>query len=416
MTARAASLSVLVVLAALPAPRALASGTIVGVGTTPDVFFSEAAGVSAGGTTIIGSGFVSGGAPHAWRWTAAGGLQLLGEFPNTVSPQSYPAAISVDGSVIVGRATFGPNLETRPFRWTAATGLQNLGAFPGATMNWASGVSGDGALVVGTSGSSGFRWTQPTGLQPLSVGLVIAGLSRDGLTVVGESSSGRAAKWSAATGLIDLGQPPLPGVLSGNAVAASADGSVVVGTVAYPSGPGVTNSSAFRWTSAGGYQVIPGLSSAVSVSPDGRIVVGQIVQNVGSPPIQFRYAAIWTPWLGTRDLNTYLPTLGVNLTGWNLLNAVGISDDGRIICGTGVGPTGYSQAWVVTLAAGIPGCYANCDTSTASPVLNIADFGCFINRFAAGDPYANCDGSTAPPVLNVADFACFLNAFAAGCP
>ena len=30
--------------------------------------------------------------------------------------------------------------------------------------------------------------------------------------------------------------------------------------------------------------------------------------------------------------------------------------------------------------------------------------------------YPNCDGSTTPPVLNVLDFACFLNRFAAGCP
>lgn len=29
--------------------------------------------------------------------------------------------------------------------------------------------------------------------------------------------------------------------------------------------------------------------------------------------------------------------------------------------------------------------------------------------------YPNCDGSTTPPVLNVLDFACFLNRFAAGC-
>jgi hypothetical protein len=61
-------------------------------------------------------------------------------------------------------------------------------------------------------------------------------------------------------------------------------------------------------------------------------------------------------------------------------------------------------------------CYPNCDASTAAPVLNIADFACFLNKFAAGDSYANCDGSTASPVLNIADFACFLNQFAAGCP
>ncbi len=61
-------------------------------------------------------------------------------------------------------------------------------------------------------------------------------------------------------------------------------------------------------------------------------------------------------------------------------------------------------------------CYANCDGSTTPPVLNVGDFVCFLNRFAAGDPAANCDGSTVPPVLNVGDFTCFLNAFAAGCP
>ena len=60
-------------------------------------------------------------------------------------------------------------------------------------------------------------------------------------------------------------------------------------------------------------------------------------------------------------------------------------------------------------------CYPNCDGSTTAPVLNVLDFSCFLNRFAAGDAYANCDNSTSPPVLNVLDFSCFLNKFAAGC-
>ena len=29
--------------------------------------------------------------------------------------------------------------------------------------------------------------------------------------------------------------------------------------------------------------------------------------------------------------------------------------------------------------------------------------------------YANCDASTQPPVLNVADFTCFLSKFVTGC-
>lgn len=72
-------------------------------------------------------------------------------------------------------------------------------------------------------------------------------------------------------------------------------------------------------------------------------------------------------------------------------------------------------AHIPTLRITSPVCYANCDRSTAPPVLNVADFACFLNAFAAAEPSANCDGSTAQPVLNVMDFACFLNRFTAGC-
>jgi serine protease AprX len=70
-------------------------------------------------------------------------------------------------------------------------------------------------------------------------------------------------------------------------------------------------------------------------------------------------------------------------------------------------------------------CYANCDASTTTPILNVEDFTCFINRFAEAQAlpheqqlthYANCDQSTTAPVLNVEDFTCFINKFAQGCP
>jgi hypothetical protein len=70
----------------------------------------------------------------------------------------------------------------------------------------------------------------------------------------------------------------------------------------------------------------------------------------------------------------------------------------------------------LTASSGPAPCFANCDGSTIAPVLNVLDFNCFLNKFAAGDTYANCDGSTIAPVLNVLDFNCFLNKFAAGCP
>ena len=35
---------------------------------------------------------------------------------------------------------------------------------------------------------------------------------------------------------------------------------------------------------------------------------------------------------------------------------------------------------------GVTGCYANCDNSSTPPVLNVADFTCFLQKFAAGCP------------------------------
>jgi hypothetical protein len=85
-----------------------------------------------------------------------------------------------------------------------------------------------------------------------------------------------------------------------------------------------------------------------------------------------------------------------------------------------IGPTNSSSISSARLAKLFPctikTCYPNCDDSTAAPFLNIADFVCFTQRFAAGDPYANCDGSTSPPILTASDFVCFQQQFAAGCP
>jgi hypothetical protein len=89
-------------------------------------------------------------------------------------------------------------------------------------------------------------------------------------------------------------------------------------------------------------------------------------------------------------------------------------------------PTWFNDAGQFVFRATLPGtsnyalvagslidtCYANCDGSTTPPIFNVADFTCFLQKFAAADPYANCDGSTTPPVLNVADFTCFLERFA----
>jgi hypothetical protein len=89
------------------------------------------------------------------------------------------------------------------------------------------------------------------------------------------------------------------------------------------------------------------------------------------------------------------------------------------------------SGWPASINAGawVPGtpaapCYANCDASTTSPVVNTGDFTCFLQQYSnavvlaeAGQTthYANCDGSTVFPEVNTADFTCFLQKYAAGC-
>ena len=60
-----------------------------------------------------------------------------------------------------------------------------------------------------------------------------------------------------------------------------------------------------------------------------------------------------------------------------------------------------------------PNCYADCDFSEGPKRLNVNDFVCFINKYAALDPYANCNVDAA---IDIADFSCFMAKFAQGCP
>jgi hypothetical protein len=116
---------------------------------------------------------------------------------------------------------------------------------------------------------------------------------------------------------------------------------------------------------------------------------------------------------------TYYTSTGGNagLAGWSV-------GQGRVLSfSTTCGPSQVTDATFARLFSNAMGgtggggpCYGNCDGSTTTPILNVADFTCFLQRYAAGDSYANCDNSTQPPVLNVGDFTCFLQRYAAGCP
>lgn len=128
-------------------------------------------------------------------------------------------------------------------------------------------------------------------------------------------------------------------------VAASADGSVVVGTGDWSHGTGSVR-RASRWTE-GGRQQLGSLrardnawSLASDVSADGSVIVGY-GRGVG--------ASVWTATTGYRRVARIHSDAGLDLSGWSLSTATGVSTDGTVIVGAGTNPDGNIEAWRAVL-------------------------------------------------------------------
>ncbi len=96
-----------------------------------------------------------------------------------------------------------------------------------------------------------------------------------------------------------------------------------------------------------GLGFLPGGSSseARAVSADGSVVVGTGSNSSTNTPI------IWDASHGLRDLQQVLTNdYGLNLMGWTLTDAEGVSADGDTFIGTGTDPNGIQEAWIATIA------------------------------------------------------------------
>jgi uncharacterized membrane protein len=296
-----------------------------------------------------------------------------------------PRAASTDGSTLVGEAYYASlsTVNILPATWNAGAGYL-LPALPPETNHGSFfGVSADGSVAVGGIYNSA-------------------------------RASGPAVRWTAAAGLVSLGYLGVgtSGLPRSTAYALTPDGQIAVGG----STSNVQNYwHPFRWSEASGmvdlWPQVPGSGVANAVNADGSVAVGDYHLETSRPR-----AFIWDSARGGRDLRQVLLVAGAgsSLDLWTLTHAYGISADGLTIVGSGIDPQGRTQAYVARLPT-VGLCYANCDNSTTAPRLNVNDFICFQQHFAAEDPYANCDGSTTDPVLNAGDFVCFLSQFAGGC-
>jgi probable HAF family extracellular repeat protein len=328
--------------------RATQTASFQGLGQMPGGWPAAGtyvSGISGDGSTIMGYGWVcfnggtkcnTSGSVQAYRWTVAGGFQVLGSKGN--SDFFGAGAVSSDGSVIVGEHPI-PNNIGEVFRWTAAHGMAQL------PMAIATAVTGDGTMVAGgdswwNSGKTGifgpFAGNQDqtqayglagTGKAPIAVGAAIKGSDVNGPAF-------HAFLWTPSAGLADLG------VTTGTqsiATAVSANGLVVVGEALDASGFW----RAFRWTASTGMVDIGTLggpeSAAFAVNGDGSVIVGSSLTTSLSDS---NHCFIWTAEGGMQDLVTVLDTAGVHTADtWVTLDTlVGISADGTTMVGYGQSP------------------------------------------------------------------------------
>jgi probable HAF family extracellular repeat protein len=345
------------------------AATFRGLGDLPGgTFMSVGQAISADGRVAVGYSSSSNGTEAAY-WRAETGWVGIGDLPGGTF-SSFANAVSRDGSVIVGSGRSASGSEA--FRWTKATGMSGLGDLAGGTFgSTAYGVSGGGEVIVGIAQSAlsgtrpeAFRRTATNGM--LGLGDLPGGnsastayaVSEDGKVIVGYSSSSNATagaseafRWTRESGMLALGDFP-GGNFSSIAYGISGDGAVAVGR-GYSGAVDLNTHEAFRWTAETGLVRLGFIpcsdwSIAHAASFDGSVIVGDPESNRGD------CAFIWDARHGMRNLHEVLTNeYGLNVTGWQLSGARGISADGAVMVGYGTNPSGQTEGWIADLRPSI---------------------------------------------------------------
>lgn len=327
--------------------RAQGFAPLPGVNST-DPVLSTARGISSDGEVVVGATGL-----QAARWLPGEVLEVLGVPAGEAEAEAQAASLA--GHVVTGTGFTG-NVGSA-FRWSG--GFSELGG----VNSRASGVSDDGLVIVGsahdqTGQPRAFRWTAATGIQFLGTTRTGApsygwGISPDGSVVVGQTNTKQGPRgflYSTASGYVILGT--LPNDTASQAVAASFQGQIIVGTSSrqvFSGAQGFTSQMLRRTnTSMSGTGDLfggPFQSAARDVSADGGVIVGSGKIDGG-----LSRAVYWTANNGLLDFqNLLIREFGVNLNGWQLTEATGVSADGLTVVGNGVNPQGQGQGWIARL-------------------------------------------------------------------
>lgn len=260
-------------------------------------------------------------------WTPAGSTPLASYFDDEPADSQNILArgLNADGSVIVGSVTLPkPPYGATPqlYRWTETGGFEVV---PQPFEDWeyflyytsAVDVSADGETLVGYTyllPDPSYAYRYPD-----------------------------AFLWTPAGGYEFIGKPS--GFDNAWPSALSHDGSTVVGSGKMDEVYSY-DEYALIWDEASGWTNL-GLGGLNDVSGDGSVAVGYLEDP--DPDTTIERASVWDWAGGHRLIETELAAAGVSTSGWVLRSAHSISEDGKLVVGTGTNPTGQTEAWLACL-------------------------------------------------------------------
>ena len=338
-----------------------------GLGDLPGGDFNSLAfEISADGSTVVGRATTASGREGFIYDVGTATITGLGDLPGG-DFRSVANAVSGNGSIVVGGSSSTASddrLEALIYDVNTGT-MTGIGDLPGNDFeSVAFAISADGSTVVGTSESINsiggndeafvydVETATMTGIGDLPGGDFFSrafGVSGDGSLVVGESLRNNNlleafiydVDSSTMTGIGDLPG----GLFRSSANAISVDGSTVVGQSTSDNGNeafiydvGTGTMTGIGDLAGGGF-----LSEAFGVSADGSTVVGSSSNDSGEQ------AFIYDQMNGMESIEDILMDASLDLTGWNLVRATGISGDGLTVAGWGFNPDGNAEAWVANL-------------------------------------------------------------------
>jgi uncharacterized membrane protein len=280
---------------------------------------SVANNVSHDGTVVVGHSSANLGTMHAIRWLG-GALQYIPELASlSVDFGCETQAVDSSGTV-VGTCEYG-----YPFQYTNQAVAIDMFAYAGDAQ--VTDVSQDGTVIVGhLPPTQAYRRTS-SGVTPLGT------LEPDGhgSLVVGYDDSGfqdTAWSWTSQNGIAPLAK--LSGWVESDAWDVSTNGKVIIG---------FAGASCVKWSGTPFSPVVLGPGFCYATNQDGSVSVGTDSTNA--------VAMVWDIQ-GAHKITDLLGSVP-NLSGWTLVSATGVSNDGKFVVGNGT-HAGHNEGWIAHLA------------------------------------------------------------------